>query len=166
MRRLRQTFVFAIEGLRYAVRTQRTFRILLAIACGVSILAIWLQVDLLEAAVVVLTMVLVVAAELVNTAMEAVVDLLVGRNAHRVAKVAKDIAAGAVLVSAAAAAVVGALILGPSLAAAVGVHPQVAVWGARAAALAVIVGGAVGMIRLFLTSSQAGHTATSKTGKR
>lgn len=68
----------------------------------------------IEWTVLVLTIAGVMAAEMVNTAIEAVVDL-VTEDVHPLAKAAKDIAAGAVLVTAAAAVVVGVLLFAPKI---------------------------------------------------
>src|SRR5712692_9710908 len=105
---LAQALAYAAEGLRYAVRT---FRIQLALAAAVGVVLIWVQAPALEAAVVVLAMIVVLAAELLNTGVEVVVDLLVDRNHHVLAKVAKDIAAAGVVVTVVGAAVIGFLVL-------------------------------------------------------
>lgn len=146
---LREAFVFAFQGMRYAIRTQRTFRIHLAIAAAIVVLAIWLPLPPVEAAVVVMAVAIVLAAELFNTGVEAMVDLFVENNHHRLAKIAKDVAAAAVLLTAVAAAVVGTVILGPPVGAAVGLPPEVAASIARAAALILVIAGAAGLIRLF-----------------
>src|SRR5713226_5207733 len=117
---LAQALAYAAEGLRYAVRTQRTFRIQLALAAAVGVVLLWVQAPALEAAVVVLAMIVVLAAELLNTGVEVVVDLLVDRNHHVLAKVAKDIAAAGVVVTVVGAAVIGFLVLGPRVGAAIG----------------------------------------------
>lgn len=70
-------------------------------------------------AIIALTMGLVFLAELFNTALEATIDLVV-EDYHAQAKLAKDVAAGAVLVSAMVAVVVGLLVLGPPLLASLG----------------------------------------------
>ena len=59
----------------------------------------WLQLDLVRLAVLVLTVAAVLVLELLNTAMEAVVDLAIGRRYHPLARIAKDCAAAAVLTS-------------------------------------------------------------------
>ncbi len=115
MRTLAEAVGYALGGLAYAVRTQRTLRLHLLIAAGVGLLLVWLQLPGVQAAVVVLAMVLVIMIELMNTAVEALVDLLVERNYHDLAKTGKDIAAGAVLMTATGAAIVGLLLLGPPL---------------------------------------------------
>jgi diacylglycerol kinase (ATP) len=69
----------------------------------------------MEAAVIGLTIALVLAMELINTAIESVVDLLVKQSYHELAKIAKDCAAGAVLVAALASVFVAGLLLLPPL---------------------------------------------------
>ena len=66
-------------------------------------------------AVIVMTCAIVMVLELINTAIESVVDLTVKQTYHELAKIAKDCAAGAVLVSAIAAVLVAAFILLPPL---------------------------------------------------
>ena len=108
------SFKYAWAGVRYAFVTQRNFRIHTLI-CTVAIsLAILLELPPVEIAVIGLTSGLVMTLELLNTAVEAVVDLTVKQSYHKLAKVAKDCAAGAVLISAIAALLVaGSLLLPP-----------------------------------------------------
>lgn len=145
---LQRAFTFAFDGLRHALRTQRTFRLLLAIAAIITILVIWLPLSSVEAAVVVIAMAAVLAAELFNTAVEAVVDLLVERNHNHVARAAKDVAAAGVLITAVAAAVAGTLILGPPLAVIAGLSAQTSATLARVTAFILILLGAGGLVRL------------------
>lgn len=105
---------YAWEGLRHAVRTQRNFRIHIGIAVVVVGLGIFLQLPLRDWAVLALTIGAVLTGELVNTVVETVVDLA-SPDYHELAKVAKDVAAGTVLVLALTAVAVGLLILGPPL---------------------------------------------------
>ncbi len=141
-RSLAQALAYAAEGLRYAVRTQRTFRIQLALAAAVGVVLLWVQVPALEAAVVVLAMIVVLAAELLNTGVEVVVDLLVDRNHHVLAKVAKDIAAAGVVVTVVGAAAIGFLVLGPRVGAAIGIDPLTSARWSRVLALVSILLGA------------------------
>ncbi len=144
-----QALRYAVAGLHHVVRTQRTFRIQLVCAGVIAFLAVWLRVSALESAVVALAMVVVLAAELFNTGVEAIVDLLVERNHHDLARLAKDIAAAAVVISVVGAILAGGLILGPHLAHRLGVS---AVWSARlswAGAFLVLAGGAIGLLSLF-----------------
>ena len=144
---------FALEGLRHAVRTQRAFRIQLVITGFVGGLLLWLGVPALESGVIILSILVVLVVELINTALEVVVDLLVERNHHTLAKVAKDLAAAAVVVAAAGAAIVGLLVLGPPVGAALGVDAGTASrWSRLGAVFTVLVGAAV----LWLTQKPTG----------
>lgn len=107
------SFRYAWAGIIYAVRTQRNFRIHLAIGLVALILGILLHIQAIEAAVVAITISIVLVMELMNTALESVVDLTVGQTYHELAKIAKDCAAGAVLISAIAALLVAAFIYLP-----------------------------------------------------
>lgn len=109
-----RSFGHAFAGIGYVLRTQHNAWIHAAINLAVVALAIWLSVSPLEWAILVLAMMTVWVAEFVNTAVEAVVDL--ATDDHEVlAAVAKDVAAGAVLVAAVGAVLVGLLVLGPPL---------------------------------------------------
>jgi diacylglycerol kinase (ATP) len=109
-----RSFGHAFHGWAYVLRTQRNAWLQLAIAVAVFGLSFWLQLGPLEWAVIVLTTTLVFVAEIINTAIEAVVNLA-SPTVQPLAKVAKDASAAAVLVTALGAVVVGALILGPLL---------------------------------------------------
>ena len=76
--------------------------------------AAWLQLDSMRWAILILTAMLVFAAEFFNTAVEAIVDL-VSPEHHPLAKIAKDVAAAAVLVGACGAVLIGLLLMGPPL---------------------------------------------------
>ena len=114
MTRLLRSFGFALTGLRYAFRTQANFRIHIVISLAVIAIGLGVQLGPIEWAVLIVTMMIVLAAELMNTALEATLDR-VSVEQHPLAKVAKDTAAGAVLLSASGAVLVGLLILGPHL---------------------------------------------------
>jgi diacylglycerol kinase len=113
-RPFREALRAAGAGLAYAVRTQRNLRVQLAIAALVFLVGVLLGLGPVEVAVVVGLGGLVVAAELVNTSIEALVDLVAPDHRAR-AGVVKDVAAAAVLVCALAAAAGGAAVLGPPL---------------------------------------------------
>lgn len=108
------SFAYAFAGLRYCFRTQRNFRIHIAIAILAALLGIFLGLTWAEWALVATMIVLVLAAEMVNTMIESLVDL-VTQQYHPLAKIAKDVSAGIVLVTAIGATVVGALIFLPKL---------------------------------------------------
>lgn len=109
------SFKYAWAGVRYAFTTQRNFRIHTLVSVLAVSLGIFLAISPMEMAVIVMTCAIVMVLELINTAIESVVDLTVKQTYHELAKIAKDCAAGAVLISAIAAVLVAAFILLPPL---------------------------------------------------
>ena len=110
------SFKHAWAGIVYASATQRNFRLDILIAMVAIALSIVLHLTLTETTIVILTIALVMALELLNTAIEAVVDLTVGQTYHELAKIAKDCAAAAVLVGAiASVSIAGCLFVPPFL---------------------------------------------------
>ena len=109
-----KSFQYAIAGVAYVLRTQRNAKIHAAAFVVVLAMAAWLQVPALHWAVLILTSGLVFVAEIANTVIETLVDL-VSPDHHDLAGRAKDVAAGAVLCAAVLAVVVGAIVLGPPL---------------------------------------------------
>jgi diacylglycerol kinase len=110
----RASFSFAAQGLRYGWRTQRHLRIHAAVAAIVVGAGLLLSLSPAEWAALIATIVLVTALELLNTVVEVVVDLIT-LDYHPQAKIAKDVAAGAVLVAAIGAVLVGGAIFLPRL---------------------------------------------------
>lgn len=104
----------AADGVAHFVRTQRNARRHLVAAALVVAAGAWLRVGSRDWALLLLAIGFVIAAEALNTAIEAVVDLA-SPEIHPLAKTAKDVAAGGVLLAALTAAAVGLLILGPPL---------------------------------------------------
>ena len=119
MQRLIRSFGYAFSGIGHGLQTQANLRIHFAIAVGVVVAGLWLQISTIEWAVLVVTIVIVLSAELFNTAIESLVDRA-GREPHPLSKIAKDTAAGAVLIGALGAVIVGLLIFGPRLLALIG----------------------------------------------
>lgn len=109
-----KSFGYAFAGIWYSIRTQRNAKIHIVIAAILISLAVFLQSSATDIAILVLTFGLVFAAEMSNTAIESMVDLT-SPNLHPLAKISKDVAAGAVLAAALAEAAVGFIILGPPL---------------------------------------------------
>jgi diacylglycerol kinase len=105
-------FDHAWEGIVRAVRTQRNMRFHALAAVAVVVAGALLRVGFAEFSILFLSVAFVMAMELVNTAVEAVVDL-VSPEFHPLAKIAKDAAAGAVLVASVGAAIIGAMIFIP-----------------------------------------------------
>lgn len=100
----------ALQGLVYTFRTQRHMRFHLYVVLVVTLLGILFNMRLREMLILLFVISLVLVAEMFNSAIEATVDL-VQPSYHPLAKFAKDIAAGAVLITTIIALVVGALIL-------------------------------------------------------
>lgn len=105
---------YALAGWLYMLRYQKNTRIMSVSTVFIFVLALWLQVDFTSIAILVLTITGVWMAEFLNAAVEAVVNLA-SPGFHPMAKVAKDVAAAAVLLGAVASIVVGLLLLGPPL---------------------------------------------------
>jgi diacylglycerol kinase len=111
---LRDSFRYAFEGVRYVLRTQRNMRIHLSIAAAVVALGLFLELTFTQWAVLSQTIGLVLVGEMLNTAVESLVDL-VCPDYHALAKVVKDVMAGVILLTAIFAVIVGLLVLGPPL---------------------------------------------------
>lgn len=108
-RSLLWSFNYAIEGIIYALRTQRNMRLHILAATVVLVAALLFHVTRLELIALLFAISLVLVAELANTALETAIDVTVERY-DPMAKVAKDVAAGAVLISSLNAVAVGYLV--------------------------------------------------------
>lgn len=109
------SFKYAWAGISYSFQTQRNFRIHVSVCALAIALSVFLHLQAVEIAVIGVTSGLVLALELLNTAIESLVDLTVKQTYHDLAKIAKDCAAGAVLVSALVAVLVAGTLLLPPL---------------------------------------------------
>ncbi len=114
LRRSLVSFRFAGQGLRYLLLTQPNFVIHTLAAVLVVVLAAVLGATAVETGLLTVTIGLVLVCEAFNTALEAAVDLA-SPEYHALAKVAKDVAAGGVLIAAIVAVIVGLIVLGPRL---------------------------------------------------
>jgi diacylglycerol kinase len=112
MKAFLRSFRFAFAGIAYALRTQRNVRVHAVVAGLVIAAGIYFRISAIEWAILALTIGTVFSAEMLNTVAELAVDLLT-QHYHPMAKVAKDVGAGAVLVAAIAAIGVGVAIFGP-----------------------------------------------------
>ncbi len=113
--RILKSFGWALSGIRQVSMTQPNMKIHLTAALLVIIVCVsLLHMPALELAIVILAIFMVLAAEMFNTALEAAVDLTTTRR-HPLAKVTKDAAAGAVLLTALNAVVVAYLLIWPHL---------------------------------------------------
>ena len=104
----------ALDGLEYTINHERNFKIELAFAMLVTILSFILKVSLIEWTILVLVISMVLALEMINTAIERCVDL-VTKDYKELAKLAKDIAAGAVLIMSMFSVVIGIIIFLPKI---------------------------------------------------
>ncbi len=108
-RRIVDSFNFAIEGLIEAIRNEKHMKVHILLAIIIVILAILTNATKVEILIISLSVSFVIITEMVNTSVEALVDLI-SPDRHPLAKLAKDVAAGAVLVAAINAICVGYLL--------------------------------------------------------
>lgn len=104
----------AIDGIEYTANHERNFRIEILFAVAVSIMSFFLQVSIMEWCVLVLVIGMVLALEMVNTALERCVDL-VTKDYRELAKIAKDVAAGSVFIMSMFSVIIGILIFLPKI---------------------------------------------------
>lgn len=109
MKRLFMSFVYAFRGIFHCIRHERNFRIHLSAMALVLYFTHFYSFSRAELGVLFLTFALVITAEAFNTAIERLVDKA-SPNRNRLARISKDVAAGAVLVSAIFAVVIGAVL--------------------------------------------------------
>lgn len=108
------SFRYALAGWLWMLKTQKNIRIQSVISIAVFVVGLWLQLDPLSWAVIVLAITLNWVVEFVNAAIESAINLA-SPEIHPVARVGKDVAAAGVLLTSVAAAIIGGLILGPPL---------------------------------------------------
>jgi diacylglycerol kinase len=108
------SFAYAWRGLVHAVRTQRNARVHALLGSAAIILGLLLRISPLEFAMIFVAITLVFIAEMFNTVAEACIDL-VTQEYHPLARIAKDVAAGAVLLNAMLSVVIGLLVFVPHL---------------------------------------------------
>jgi diacylglycerol kinase len=111
---LLKSFKFALDGIRTSFIKERNFRIQVAVGILILPLGIALKISVFEWIELILTISLVIILELLNTALESIVDM-VSPEIQESAKIAKDTSAAAVLVAAAASVAIGVLIFLPKL---------------------------------------------------
>lgn len=110
---LQKSFGYAFEGIFTGIKKERNMKIHCIMAVLVIAAGIILKLSPIEWCICLTLFGLVMALELVNTAVEAVVDLVMGETRHPLAKIAKDTAAGAVLIAALMSAIAGLIIFVP-----------------------------------------------------
>ena len=112
--RLVKSFTYAFDGLKYAFKYEQNILVHTLATILVIIAGIFFKISLTEWLVLALIIGLVIATELINTSIEATIDL-VTKEVHPLAKVAKDTAAAAVLVFGLTAIVIGCIIFLPKI---------------------------------------------------
>lgn len=114
IKKIVDSFNYAIDGILYAVRTQRNMRIDMVAALIVLTACFFTNLSKAELLVVVISIAMVISAELMNTAVECTVDMSANYY-HPLAKIAKNVAAGGVLVTAINSVIVGYIVFGDKL---------------------------------------------------
>jgi len=113
-RKLRKSFSFAVAGIKYTLKTQPNMRIHVGIAFIAVMAGVAFQISSSEWLALVIVISFVFMLEILNTAIETLVDLYT-EEYHHLAKVAKDTAAGAVMVAAIMSVCVGLIIFLPKI---------------------------------------------------
>jgi diacylglycerol kinase (ATP) len=108
------SFIYALAGWVYMLRRQKNTRIQAVASIGIMALALWLGIDAMGLAMLILTITIVWMAEFINAAVEAAINLSTS-DLHPMARVGKDVASAAVLLGVVASVLVGILVLGPPL---------------------------------------------------
>ena len=111
-RTLLKSFGYALSGIRYALKEDQNLRIHFFVTLVVIALSLFFKVNAFEMGILGVMIVLVIAAEMINTAIENMVDLIT-KEYREEAKIAKDIGAGMVLIASLGALIVGLLIFTP-----------------------------------------------------
>ena len=108
------SFKHAMDGIEFAINHERNLKIEIFMGVCASILGFLLNISVVEWAIIVLVIAMVLCLELVNTAIERAVDLTT-KDYHELAKAAKDVSAGAVLVMSMFSVVIGIIIFLPKI---------------------------------------------------
>ena len=108
------SFNHAMDGIEFALNHERNIKIEIFMGICASILGFLLNISIIEWAIIVLVIAMVLCLELVNTAIERAVDLTT-KEYHELARVAKDVSAGAVLVMSMFSVVIGIIIFLPKI---------------------------------------------------
>lgn len=114
VRTLIESFNYAFEGIVYALKTQRNMRIHFVATGVVLFFSLYFKLEKVEILILFITIAFVIITEMINTAVEAVVDLITP-GMHPLAAIAKNVAAGGVLVASVVAVIVGYLIFFPKV---------------------------------------------------
>lgn len=111
----RQSVYNALRGIKQSIGTERNLKLQLMIAALLIILGFFLKFSPMDWAIITLTSVGVLSVEMINTAIENTVDMFCQGEYHPLAKNAKDVAAGAVLMVSIGAMIIGCIIILPKI---------------------------------------------------
>ena len=111
---IHKSFGFAFLGIYHAIKDSRNFRLQAYIGAGAILAGKILEIDRFEMIIIFILVLLVLSAEMINSSIEAMTDLITNEHSME-ARIAKDVAAGMVLVASVGAAIVGAVIFIPYL---------------------------------------------------
>lgn len=114
MKKFKQSLKYAIIGLRHSFKRQRNFRIMTYMSLVITILGIVLKISVMEWILITWAIFSVLISEMVNTAVEYIINLIHKRQ-DTYAKLAKDVAAGAVLLSTFLSIVIGFVVFIPKI---------------------------------------------------
>lgn len=114
MKKIRNSFKYAIEGIWTSFKTERNMKIHIFIMILAIIAGIILKINKSEWIICIILFVIVIGSELFNTSIETIVDMVMPEKNEK-AKIAKDVSAGAVLVVAIGAAIIGLVIFVPRI---------------------------------------------------
>ena len=114
MKKIRNSFKYAIEGIWTSFKTERNMKIHIFIMILVIIAGIILKISKSEWIICIILFAIVIGSELFNTSIETIVDMVMPEKNEK-AKIAKDVSAGAVLVVAIGAAIIGLVIFVPRI---------------------------------------------------
>src|SRR5260221_222985 len=114
LKKFLKSFHYAVEGIAYSLNSDQNLRIHFIIAICVIIASILFKVSPFEMGILGITILLVIASEMINSAIEKMVDLITTEH-RKEAKIAKDVSAGMVLLIALGSMIIGFLIFVPHL---------------------------------------------------
>ena len=114
MKKIRNSFKYAIEGIWTSFKTERNMKIHIFIMILVIIAGIILKINKSEWIICIILFAIVIGSELFNTSIETIVDMVMPEKNEK-AKIARDVSAGAVLVVAIGAAIIGLVIFVPRI---------------------------------------------------
>ena len=114
-RNFQKSVMYALNGVRLAFRSQRNFRKHIVIALFTFAIAFLLRVEVIEFCIILFANMLVLIVEMINSVIEFVIDAYYKNKWAKLAKLSKDIAAGAVLMSAVTSACISLLIYGQKI---------------------------------------------------